>query len=152
MEKETFKQILILSSLCGLFLAFLALLPVVVKFAVFILMCGVSVAVILLLKRAGVLQIFTVKESLYVGGICGFVSYLVFSVVYLPLVNLFSSFVTMSHLGGFVLMLKLSNFGLIVMFTIFISIVSILFNSFTSLMYFYILNSIGSFSDSIKRK
>ncbi len=138
MEKETLKQIVILSALCGVALALFALLPVIVKLAVFILMTCVSLPVIFLLRRAGALQSFTVKESLIIGAICGFVSYAVFSIVYLPLVYLLSTIFAIGYLGGFVLMLKLSNFGLIMMFTIFISIVSVLFNSFTSLVYFYI--------------
>lgn len=152
MEKETLKQILILSALFGVALAFFALLPVIVKFAVFLLMTCVSLPVIILLKRAGALQIFTVKDSLIVGALCGFISYIVFSIIYLPLVYLISTVFAVGYLGGFVLMLKLSNFGLILMFTIFISIVSVLFNSFTSLVYFYISNSIGNFKDNIKGK
>lgn len=152
MEKETLKNILVLSALCGVALAFLALLPVIVKLSVFLLMSCVSVIVILLLQRAGALKIFTVKESLTVGAVCGFVSYIVFSLIYLPLVYLLSLVVPIGYLGGFVLMLKLSNFALILMFTIFISIVSVLFNSFTSLVYFYLMSSIGSFKDNIKGK
>lgn len=140
MEKETLKPILVLSALCGAALALFALLPVVVKLAVFVLMTCVSLPVIIMLRRAGVLGEFTVKKSLITGALCGFISYVVFSVIYLPLVYLLSSVFTISYLGGFVLMLKLSSFGLIMMFTIFISIVSVLFNSFTSLIYFYILD------------
>lgn len=140
MDKETLKQIVILSALCGIALALFALLPVVVKLAVFVLMTCVSLPVIIMLRRAGALREFTVKESLITGALCGFVSYVVFSIVYLPLVYLLSSVFAISYLGGFVLMLKLSSFGLIMMFTIFISIVSVLFNSFTSLIYFYILD------------
>lgn len=152
MEKESLKQIVILSALCGVALALFALLPVVVKLAVFILMTCVSLPVIILLRRAGVLPLFTVKESLIAGALCGFVSYMVFSLIYLPLVYLLSTFVPIGYLGGFVLMLKLSNLGLILMFTIFISIVSVLFNSFSSLVYFYIMNSIGNFKDNLKGK
>ncbi len=150
MERNSLKQVLILSALCGVALAFFAMLPVIVKFAVFFLMTCVSLPVIVLLRRAGVLEIFTVKESISIGALCGFISFMVFSVIYLPLVYLLSSFVALPYLGGFVLMLKLSNFGLILMFTIFISIVSVLFNSFTSLVYFYLINSIGSFKDPRK--
>jgi len=152
MEKETLKQIIILSALCGVALALFALLPVVVKLAVFILMTCVCLPVIILLRRAGSLQIFTVKESIITGALCGFVSYIVFSIIYLPLVYLLSTLFAIGYLGGFVLMLKLSSFGLILMFTIFISVVSVLFNSFTSMVYFYLTNSIGNFKDNLKGK
>ena len=145
MEKQTFKQILILSSLFGVALSLFALLPVVVKIAVFVLMTCVSLAVIILLRRAGALQIFTVKESLWTGALCGFVSYIVFSIIYLPLIYLLSSIFAIDYLGGFVLMLKLSSPGLILMFTIFMSIVSVMFNAFTSMVYFYVTSSIGTF-------
>lgn len=152
MEKETLKNLFVLSALCGVALAFFALLPVVVKFAVFILMTCVSLPVIIILRRIGALKIFTVKESLIVGAICGFASFMVFSAIYLPLIYLLSSFVAISYLGGFVLLLKFSNLGLMLMFTFFISTVSIMFNAFTSLVYFYIINSIGNFKDNLKGK
>ena len=152
MEKETFKQILILSALCGVALALFALLPVVVKISVFILMTGVSLPVIILLHRAGTLKIFTVTQSLWIGALCGFVSYIVFSIIYLPLIYFLSTVFAIGYLGGFVLMLKLSTPGLILMFTIFISIVSVMFNAFTSMLYFYLTNSIGTFKDNLKGK
>lgn len=142
MEKENLKQVLILSALFGIALALFALLPVIVKFSIFILMTCVSLPVIILLRRAGVLEIFTVKESLCIGALCGFISFVVFSIIYLPLVYLLSSIFAISYLGGFILMLKLSSFGLMLMFTIFIAIISALCNSFTSLIYFYIVNGL----------
>lgn len=152
MEKETFKQILILSSLFGVALSLFALLPVIVKFSVFILLTCVSLPVIILLRRAGTLKILTVKESLWIGALCGFVSYIVFSIMYLPLIYLLSSVFAIGYLGGFVLMLKLSNLALILMFTFFMSTVSVMFNAFTSMVYFYITRSIGTFDDNLKGK
>ncbi len=141
MDKCLLKEILLISALCGSVLALMGLLPFVVKIAVFLLMTCVSLFVTIYLRRSGKLEIFTVKESIFVGSICGFVSYLVFSVVFLPLVYILNLFVPVTYLGGLVLVLKLANFPLLVMFTIFISLVSVIFNAFSSLLYYYIISS-----------
>ena len=139
---NTIKGIIILSAIIGGIFSFLALIPVVVKIAVFILMTCISIPIVVYLKRLGILRLTTVKESLIYGSLCGFISFIVFCAIYLPLVYVLSLFLPINYLGGLVLMLKLSNFGLIFMFTIFVSIVSIIFNAFSSLLCYYIFGSI----------
>lgn len=141
MNKQFAKRIIILSALAGGLLAGVSIIPIVVKFAVFILMTCVSVPVMMTLRHYGVLEIGNVKDSLWAGALSGFVSYMVFSAVFLPLVWVISYFFAIGYLGGLVLMLKLSNLGLIVMFTLFISSVSVIFNAFSSLLYYYIMRS-----------
>lgn len=147
MDKKLIKKITILSALAGAILAVAAVIPFVVKLAVFILMTCVCLPVIIYLRKSAELEIFTVKESIMVGSLCGFVAYIVFSAVFLPLVFIISYFFAVGYLGGLVLMLKLSNFGLILMFTVFISIVSVIFNAFSSLLYYYITSSLETVKD-----
>ena len=141
MDKNVVKNITVLSALCGVILAILALIPVVVKFAVFVLMVCICIFVILYMRKQKQLEIFTVKESILVGSLSGLVSYLAFSVLYLPLVFLLSKIFPMAHLGGLVLFLKLSDFGVVFMYTIFISMLSVIFNAFSSLLYYYVASS-----------
>lgn len=141
MNTQFAKRIIILSALAGIILAVASIIPIVVKFAVFVLMTCVSVPVMMVLRHYGVLEMASVKDSLAAGALSGFISYIIFSVIFLPLVSVLSYFFAIGYLGGLVLMLKLSNIGLILMFTIFISVVSVIFNAFSSLLYYYIINS-----------
>ncbi len=141
MDKNIIKKIIILSAIAGAILSILALIPIIVKFAIFILMTCVCLPIIVYLRRIRQLEIFTVKESILLGSLSGFVSYITFSAIFLPLVFLISKVIPINYLGGLVLVLNLSNFGLLLMFTIFISTVSIIFNAFSSLLYYYVTNS-----------
>ncbi|MCM1009877.1 MAG: hypothetical protein NC390_03225 [Fusobacterium sp.] len=140
MDKQLARRIIILSALAGVILGVVSIIPVIVKLAVFVLMTCVSVPVMMTLRKYGVYDVSSVKSSLMAGALSGFISYMVFSAVFLPLVFVISYFFAIGYLGGLVLMLKLSNFGLVLMFTIFISIVSVIFNAFSSLLYYYIVN------------
>ncbi len=147
MDKSLLKEILLISALLGCILAGISLIPFLAKITVFLLMTVVSLAVIIYLRRLGKLELFTVKESIFIGAICGFVSYFVFSMVFLPIVYVLNLFVPITYLGGLVLVLKLANFPLLLMFTIFISLVSVIFNAFSSLLYYYIVNSFETVKD-----
>lgn len=142
MNKFIASRIVILSALLGAMLSVFCLLPVVVKLAFFLLMTCVSLPVLYLLKKYNVFKPNTVQDSILTGALCGFVSFLVFAIIYLPLVFLISLVLPITYLGGFVLMLKLSSFSLILMFTIFVAIVSALFNAFSSLLWYYVEGSL----------
>ncbi len=147
MNRQLARRIIILSALAGVCIGVASIIPIVVKFLVFVLMTCISVPVMMVLRKYGVYEVSSVKGSLLAGALSGFVSYIAFSVVFLPLVFVLSSFFAISYLGGLVLMLKLSNFALVLMFTIFISIVSIIFNAFSSLLYYYIVSSLSGEKD-----
>lgn len=141
MDRQLCKNIAILSALAGVVLALASLIPVVVKLAVFVLMTCVCLPVIILIRRYTGVEVLTVKDSLLTGALSGFISYITFSIIFLPLVFLLSYFFPISYLGGFVLILHNITIGLLIMFTIFISSVSVIFNAFSSLLYYYIMSS-----------
>jgi len=130
------KKLIIASIISGLILSLLALIPFVVKIAVLILITCVSVFVIIYLQRQGLLQTFNAKDSMTLGAVIGFVSFIAFSAVYIPLVYLISLKFSITYLGGFVLMLKLSNFLLMSMFVLFASTVSVIFNAFFAFLWY----------------
>ena len=138
------KRIIFLSLITGAILAILALLPFVVKVSVFLLMFAVSLVVLIYLQRTNVLTSLILKDTLIIGSVSGFVSFIGFSIIFIPLVYLLSLFVPISYMGGFVLMLKLSNFGLLVMFTLFLSIISVMFNAFSAFLWYCLCNRGGN--------
>jgi len=137
MDKVALGKIAFISTLLGAVCAVLAIIPVVVKFVTFVLMTCICVPIIFYLRKLEKLEIFTIKESLCAGAVSGFVSFMVFTLIFIPLVNVISLFFPITYLGGLVLMLKLSNFWLILMFALFVSTVSVIFNAFSSLLYYY---------------
>lgn len=134
------KNIIIISSIIGAIIAVLALIPFVIKIVIFLLMTSVSLATIIYLQQKGLLSISNLNECLKIGTISGFVSFIVFATIFLPLVYLLSLFIPITYMGGLVLALKLSNFALITMFTLFISTISVLFNAFSAFLW-YCLNT-----------
>ena len=126
------KKIFFLSSIFGVGLAILALIPFVIKIAVFLLIFGASLFVVIYLQRKCNFVVSSLKDILTIGSLSGFISFIAFSIVFIPIVYLLSLFVPIAYMGGFVLMLKLSNLGLMVMFTLFLSTISVMFNAFSA--------------------
>ena len=135
------KQITILSALLGVGLALLALIPFVGTFAFFALLCLVSVFVFVILTRVKVLNLISVHKSVMLGGFIGFVSFFAFAVVYLPIVAILGQFVTLYSeiLQSLVIMLKVANFWMIFLLTIFVAILSAITNAFSGFVTYYVL-------------
>ena len=134
------KTILILSSIIGASLAVLALIPFIIKLAIFCLIFAVSLIVLLYLRQKLDYTVMTAKDSLVIGSLSGFVSFVVFSCIFIPLVYLLNLFVPISYMGGLVLMLKLSSFALIVMFVLFLSLIGVIFNAFSAFLWYCLCN------------
>lgn len=143
MDRKLIENILALSSICGFISAWLALIPYMGLLSALFIICFVSLPVIIILQKTQLLKSFTVKESMIIGAFSGFVSYMAFSILFIALVYLLSLFFNMSYLGGFVLILKLSNFLLLLLFVLFVSTIAVMFNSFTALIYYYICDSLS---------
>lgn len=134
------KKIILLSAIIGVILAFLALIPFVIKIAITLLMTSVGIGTIIYSRYNQNLIPLTTNNCLTVGAISGFISFMIFSIIFLPLVYLLNLFVPITYMGGLVLMLKLSNFALLLMFTLFISTVSVLFNAFFAFLWYCLCN------------
>ena len=92
MNKLLFQQITFFSSVLGGLLALITLLPFIGQIGFFILMCFASVVVILLMMKLELIEFYEVKESVVVGALIGAISYIAFSIIYIPIVIILMKF------------------------------------------------------------
>ena len=132
------KVILLMSTLLGLVIGLLSPMPYIGGLAFFILLCFSAPIVLGMLLNIGVLKIDNISESAVLGGIVGFVSYLAFSVVYMPIVLIL--YKTFNYYVNYGVTLALTNANLFVIVTvsIFMGILSASINAFSGFLTYYL--------------
>ena len=79
------RQISVLSAFFGAVLGFVTLIPFIGTFSFIFLICFIAPLVIWLLIKYECLTLSSVKKSVITGAIAGFVGYLGFSVIFIPI-------------------------------------------------------------------
>lgn len=135
------KQTAILSAILGGILGILTLIPFVRNFSFLLLILCVSAVVIVYMKKNDLIGIIDVKEGAILGAIIGFVSFIAFSIVFVPLVTLVGAIAGFFKLNyytyGISTLLKVSGFFILIMLVIFLGILSALMNAFAGLVTAY---------------
>ncbi len=139
MNKLLLKQVSILSIIAGIILAFLTLIPFIGQFAFIILMAFVAAFIITFMVKIDLLEILSIRESVVLGALIGFISFLAFAIVYLPIVAILGRFFSLYYLYGISMLLNVGSFGVIFMLTIFVAILSATINAFSAFITFYVL-------------
>lgn len=147
MNTSLLKVISILSSLIGVVCGFVALLPFIGGIAFFIMMCLSSVIVIFMLMNAKVLQFDSVPECLTIGGISGFISYIAFSIVYIPLTIIMIRGFKYAANYGIALILGHSNLFVIIVLSLFMAIIAASINAFTAFIIYYITETLKNMNN-----
>lgn len=137
------KQTAILSAILGGILGLLTLIPFVRNFSFAILILCISAVVIVYMKRNDLIGIIDVKEGAILGAIIGFISFITFSIVFMPLVALLGMLLTTIGIKGYYTfgikyLLQASGFFVLIMLVIFMALLSALMNSFAGLVTAYI--------------
>ena len=132
------KVILLMSTLLGLILGLISPIPYIGGLAFFVLLCFSAPIVLGMLLNIGVLKIDNISESAVLGGLVGFVSYLAFSVVYMPIVLIL--YKVFNHYVNYGVTLALTNANLfvIVVVSIFMGILSASINAFGGFLTYYL--------------
>ncbi len=138
MDKSLLKLILLISAFIGGLGAVLTFIPFVGQVAFWILLCFVSVIVMVFLMRTGLLELYTVQESVTIGAIVGFVSFMVFCIIYVPVVIILLKFFNYYSNYGVAVMLKAASFWIIFILSVFMAILSATINAFTGFLTFYV--------------
>lgn len=143
------KQISIISALCGAALGLVSIIPYINVFSFTILMLFLSAFVLVYMKQKNLIGIFDLREGSIFGAVVGFVSFIAFSVIFIPLDILLGLLTKGLHaLVNFIpvhtsfLVYFFNNFGgiiVLIMLIIFVGLLSALMNAFTGLVtaYFY---------------
>ena len=138
MDKSLLKLVILVSAFIGGGCGILTILPFVGQFAFWILLCLASVIVMTFLMRAKVLELFTVQESVTLGAIIGFVSFIVFCIVYVPAVIILIKFFNYSSNYGVSVILSSASFGIILILSLFMGVLSATVNAFTGFLTYYV--------------
>lgn len=147
------KQIAILSAIAGGALAVVSIIPYINVFSFTILMIFLSGGVLYYMKKNNMIGIFDLREGSIFGAVVGFVSFIAFSVVFIPLDILLSLLTKGFHaLLNFIpvhtsfLLYFFNNFGgfiVLIMLIIFVGLLSALMNAFTGLVTAYVYEALS---------
>lgn len=135
------KQTALLSAILGGILGVLTLIPFVRGFSFLFLLIGVAALVIIYMKKNELIGIIDVKEGMAFGALIGFVSFIAFSIVFIPLVTLLGWFLSLFniHYNTFGLNIFIqSGFFVLIIIVIFMGLLSALMNAFTGLVTAYV--------------
>jgi len=141
MNQLIVKQTAILSAILGGILGVLTLIPFVRNFSFMLLILCISAVIIVYMKKNDLIGIIDVKEGAILGAIIGFVSFIAFSIVFMPLVMLVSAILGAFHIHyntyGINIFIQ-TGFFVLIMLVIFIGILSALMNAFAGLVTAYL--------------
>src|SRR5574344_350300 len=152
MNRIVLKQIIILSILFGAVLGLLTIIPFIGFFAFLILMFFGSMILMWFMTKVELLYLSEMKESIIIGAIIGFVSFLGFSVIYLPLVAILGRVFKLYMQYGISLFLGVGSFGVILMLIIFMAILCATVNAFGGFIAYYGLEFLKSLVKSEQPK
>jgi len=139
MNKLLLKQVSVLSIIAGIAFAILTLIPFIGTFAFMTLICLVSAIIIILMVKLDLLEVLAVRESVVLGAFIGFIAFMAFAVVYLPIVALLGRFFNLTSLYGISLVLNVGSFGITFLLTVFVAILSATINAFSAFITFYLV-------------
>lgn len=132
------KQTAILSAILGGILGVITLIPFIRNFSFLLLILCISAVVIIYMKKNDLIGIIDVKEGALLGAIIGFVSFVAFSIVFVPIAALIGVIFKGYFMSWLVLLLKASGFFVLIMLVVFLGLLSALMNSFSGLVTAYV--------------
>ena len=140
------RQIAVLSIFFGLLLGIVTLIPYAGAVSFIFLLCFVAPLVIWILIKYGCLSLSSIKDSIITGAIAGFISYLGFSIVYVPVSVVLMKFFHLAANYGVGLMLGNATFFILVVISVFMGVLSATLNAFTGFLTFYVSECLNSLS------
>ena len=138
------KQIAILSAFFGAVLGAIKLIPYLGVISFVFLISLIAPLVIWLLVKYNCLSLLSTKDSVIVGAIAGFVAYLGFSIIYVPISVLLMKVFHLAANVGVGFMLGNATFFLLVVISLFMGVLGATINAFTGFLTFYVLDFINS--------
>lgn len=138
------KQIAILSAFFGAVLGALTLIPYLGVISFVLLICFISPLVIWILVKYNCLSLSSIKDSVITGAISGFVAYMGFSIIYVPISVILMKLFHISANIGVGYMLGNASFFLLLVLSLFMGVLGATVNAFTGFLTFYVLDFINS--------
>lgn len=138
MNISLIKLIAMMSGFLGILAGLLAVVPYIGGFVFFLLMCCSAVMVMGFMLKIRILTLESVQESAVIGGIIGFLSFIAFSFVYMPLVLILLKVFKYHANYGVALALNNSNIWVIIFVSLFMAILNATINAFTGFLTYYV--------------
>lgn len=136
------KQISVLSLFFGIILGLITLIPFVGTYSMVFLICFMSPLVIWILIKYGCIELNSTKDSVITGAITGFIAYLGFSIIYIPISVILIKFFGISSNYGISVMLSNASFFILTVLSLFMGVLSATVNAFSGFLTYYVLNLI----------
>ena len=133
------KQISILSAIAGIALGLITVIPFINLFSFMVLMLCLSVFILFYMRKNELIGSINLREGCLIGAVIGFVSFMAFSVVYIPITMLLGWLIP-SYSQGWIrfFMGGFGTFIVMLFLVLFVAGLSALFNGFSGLVYVYI--------------
>ncbi len=139
------RQISVLSIFFGVLLGAVTLIPYVGTVTFIFLICFIAPLVIWILVKYNCLSLTSIKDSVIVGAIAGFISYMGFSLIYVPVSVILMKFFHLAANYGVGLMLQNANFFILVVISVFMGVLGATVNAFTGFLTFCVMDMLSSF-------
>lgn len=137
------RQITVLSLFFGALCGLITLIPIVGMYSLIFLICFIAPLVIWILIKYNCLSLSSIKESVIVGALTGFVSFLGFSIIYIPISAILMKLFNLTANYGIGIMLANASFFLLMVISLFMGVLSATVNAFTGFLTFYVINLIN---------
>ncbi|MBO6257697.1 hypothetical protein J6N69_06640 [bacterium] len=141
------RQISVLSAFFGAIAGIITIIPFIGTYSFIFLLCFIAPVVIWLLYKYNCISINSIKDGIIIGAISGFVAYLAFSVIYIPISIILLKLLKFAANQGIGLMLNNAGFFILTVTSIFLGVVGATINAFTGFITFYVIE----FFNSIKK-
>lgn len=138
MELIVLKRMVIISVILGAILGVITVIPFINIFSFFMILFLAAPMVIIYMTKYNLLGILDLKQTLIYGAIIGFISFLGFSLTFVPLATIIGLLYKSSFYLG-VSMLFREGFFVMLLMVVFVALLGgALMNSFSALLYYQI--------------
>ena len=141
LKELLFKQMSVLSGLLGLILGVLTIVPFICNFSFFALFVMAAPIIMVYMKKMQMMGLLDIRQGAMYGAIIGFISFLGFSISFIPLATIIGFIYKGSFYLGVSLLFR-SGFFVLIMMIFFVALLSALMNAFSGLVTMYIYNQI----------
>ncbi len=140
-NKIFLKQLSVLSAILGLILGVITIIPFICNFSFFVIMILAAPVMFVYMKKLNMLGYLDPKQGAIYGAIVGFISFIGFSVSFVPLATIIGLLYKGSFYLGVSLLFR-SGIFVTIMMVLFVAILSALMNAFSGLVTMYVYSQI----------
>lgn len=140
------KQISIISLIAGAVMGLLTIIPVIGNFTFLVTMTLIGAVLVVYIKKMSLVSYIEPKDGALYGALSGFISFVGFSLTFLPAATLIGLFAKSSYFMGISLLMRSGVFVWLMMI-VFIAALSALMNAFSAMVAAYIYAQIEPMPD-----